>query len=100
LGLSTLTGEGLEVVRGRLASLLLDGVLPDEEIALVGARQRQSAHSAIAALAGVRQAIDAGTIEVAAWEARQARVALEELVGGVTSDQILSAVFSSFCIGK
>jgi tRNA modification GTPase len=100
LGLSVPTGDGLEAVRNRLASLLLDGTLVEEEIALVGARQRQAALSALAALENVRRAIETGTLEVAAWEARQAWIALEELVGGVSSDQILSAVFSSFCIGK
>jgi tRNA modification GTPase len=100
LGLSVRTGEGLEAVRDRLASLLLDGALADEEIALVGTRQNQAARSALVALDNTRQSIEAGAIEVAAWEARQARIALEELVGGVSSDQILSAVFSSFCIGK
>lgn len=100
LPLSVRTGAGLEGVRDRLARLLLDGALADEDIALVGARQNQAARSALAALDNTRLAIETGAIEVAAWEARQARIALEELVGGVSSDQILSEVFSSFCIGK
>jgi tRNA modification GTPase len=100
LELSVRSGDGLERLRDRLASLLLDGALADEEIALVGARQRQAALSALGSLDNVRRHIGTGAVEVAAWEARQAWIALEELVGGVSSDQILSAVFSSFCIGK
>lgn len=100
IGMSVRSGAGLEQVRSRLADLLLEAALADEEIALVGARQRQAAESALASLDRVRETIGTGAVEVAAWEARQAWIALEELVGGVNSDQILSAVFSSFCIGK
>ncbi|MEN9309148.1 MAG: hypothetical protein RL173_3080 [Fibrobacterota bacterium] len=100
IGLSVATNAGLEMVRERLAALLLEGTLEPEEIALVGQRQKQAAQVALVALASSRTAIEEGSIEIAAWEARHARVALEELVGIVSSDHVLSAVFSSFCIGK
>lgn len=97
---SVANGSGLESVRSRLAGLLLDGVLAPEDVALVGARQKQAAMAALSGLERVREAILSGAVEVAAWEARHARIALEELVGNVASDQILTAVFTSFCIGK
>ena len=97
---SAVAGTGLDAVRELLAGLLLDEALAEGEVALVGARQRQAASSALDNLVATRRAIADGAVEIAAWEARQARVALEELVGEVAPDQILDAVFSSFCIGK
>ncbi len=100
IAVSATAGKGLDVVRDRLAELLGEGELGEGEIALVGARQRQAAVAARTSLIEARGAIEAGVVEIAAWHARQARLALEDLVGVVTSDQVLAAVFSSFCIGK
>jgi tRNA modification GTPase len=38
--------------------------------------------------------------ELAAEELRQAQHALGEITGTYTSDDLLGAIFSSFCIGK
>jgi tRNA modification GTPase len=38
--------------------------------------------------------------ELMAQELRQAQDALGEIVGRVTSDELLGQIFSSFCIGK
>lgn len=100
LALSVGSKGALEAVRARLAELLLDDALAVEDVALVGARQRQAAQAALASLEAAKRAILDGAVEIGAWEARQARLALEELVGEVAPNQILDAVFSSFCIGK
>jgi tRNA modification GTPase len=38
--------------------------------------------------------------ELAAEELRQAQQALGEITGSYTSDDLLGAIFGSFCIGK
>jgi tRNA modification GTPase len=38
--------------------------------------------------------------ELAALELREAQRELGEIVGDVTSDELLGRIFSSFCIGK
>ncbi len=38
--------------------------------------------------------------EIAAFELREAQRELGEVVGDVTSDELLGQIFSSFCIGK
>ncbi|ODV10503.1 MAG: tRNA uridine-5-carboxymethylaminomethyl(34) synthesis GTPase MnmE [Rhodanobacter sp. SCN 68-63] len=70
LWLSARTGEGLDALRARLRE-----------------------HAA-AVLAATR----AG--ELAAEELRQAQHALGEITGSYTSDDLLGAIFGSFCIGK
>ncbi len=84
----------------RLSELLDSSQLAPDEIALVGERQRQEACRAQRELESCRGAIAQGRPEIAAWHARQARCALEELLGEITPDEVLGAVFSSFCIGK
>lgn len=84
----------------RLSELLDSTHMAPGEIALVGERQRQAALGARDELLRGREAIGQGRPEIAAWHARLARNALEELLGEITADEVLGAVFSSFCIGK
>ncbi len=100
VALSVACGEGLDGLRDRLAELLAGERLGSEEIALVGIRQRQAADAALISLTQAAERLRVQEPEVAAWHTRQALSALEELVGEIPSDEILAAVFSSFCIGK
>ncbi|HXP91307.1 MAG TPA: GTPase [Fibrobacteria bacterium] len=97
---SATAAEGLEPLRERLSQLLAGDRLGPEEISLVGQRQRQAAQSALGSLAQTADRILAQEPEIAAWHARQALSALADLVGEVPPDEVLGAVFSSFCIGK
>jgi tRNA modification GTPase len=99
LWLSVKTGEGLDVLRNYLKQLAGAG---SGEGAFSARRRHVLAleyvegHLTHAAnvLAGTR----AG--ELAAEELRQAQHALGEITGTYTSDDLLGAIFSSFCIGK
>ncbi|QQS05615.1 MAG: tRNA modification GTPase [Fibrobacterota bacterium] len=90
----------LAALCAKLSELLDSSVMAPDEIALVGERQRQAACRARSELDSCRGGILQGRPEIAAWHARQARGALEELLGEITPDEVLGAVFSSFCIGK
>jgi tRNA modification GTPase len=47
------------------------------------------------------KALEAGTpVAVASAQLRPAETALEELLGLISTDEILDRVFSEFCIGK
>lgn len=99
LWLSVKTGEGLEALRQQLKQL-------------AGAGSGEGAFSArrrhIVALEQVaehldhaaRVLIDTHAGELAAEELRQAQHALGAITGTYTSDDLLGAIFSSFCIGK
>ncbi|MBD8898741.1 tRNA uridine-5-carboxymethylaminomethyl(34) synthesis GTPase MnmE [Rhodanobacter sp. DHG33] len=96
---SAKTGEGLDALRDHLKQL-------------AGAGSGEGAFSArrrhVLALETVRGHLDrtahalaatrAG--ELAAEELRQAQQALGEITGNYTSDDLLGAIFGSFCIGK
>jgi len=99
LWVSAKTGEGLDALRDHLKQL-------------AGAGSGEGAFSArrrhVLALETVRDRLDhaahvlaesrAG--ELAAEELRQAQHALGEITGSYSSDDLLGAIFGSFCIGK
>jgi tRNA modification GTPase len=102
IALSARTGEGLELLRDELKSLASGGSGDDNHGAFsartrhVVALERVAAHLAAAEFALVVQ--QAG--ELAAEELRHAQRDLGELTGEFSSDDLLGAIFSSFCIGK
>ena len=99
LWLSARTGEGLDALRATLRELATAG-------AGEGAFSARRRH--VVALEAVREHLDrtasalhdshAG--ELAAEELRNAQQALGEITGTYSSDDLLGAIFSSFCIGK
>ncbi|MDO1529410.1 tRNA uridine-5-carboxymethylaminomethyl(34) synthesis GTPase MnmE [Fulvimonas sp. R45] len=96
---SAKTGQGLDALRDHLKQL-------------AGAGSGEGAFSArrrhVLALEAVRGHLDAAAQalattragELAAEELRHAQHALGEVTGAYTSDDLLGAIFSSFCIGK
>jgi tRNA modification GTPase len=44
--------------------------------------------------------LDAGAGELLAEDLRQCQLRLGEITGGISSDELLGKIFSSFCIGK
>ena len=99
LWLSVKTGQGLEALRERLKQLAGAGSGEGAFSARrrhVLALERVSNH--LDCTAHVLASTHAG--ELAAEELRQAQHALGEITGTYTNDDLLGAIFSSFCIGK
>ncbi|RUL75354.1 tRNA uridine-5-carboxymethylaminomethyl(34) synthesis GTPase MnmE [Dyella choica] len=99
LWLSVKTGEGIDLLRDQLKQLAGAG-------AGEGAFSARRRH--ILALGDVSDHLartayvlrDSHAGELAAEELRQAQHALGEITGTYSSDDLLGAIFSSFCIGK
>ena len=96
--ISATTGAGLTELRRHIA-------------AKAGAEENGGAFSArarhVEALRRAIQRLDAAAVqlagkqaELAAFELREAQRELGEVVGDVTSDELLGKIFSGFCIGK
>ncbi len=100
---SSLTGAGLAELRHTLAEAAFGGLvaLGDVEPVVTRARHRSAlerARDELDAFAAAREhRVDA---VVAATHLRAAVEALDELVGAVTPDDVLDAVFRTFCVGK
>lgn len=99
---ATLTGEGLSDLRERLLQLVFGNLRIAEETPLV-TRERHVRQLRLA-LRAVQEFEEARRkrhpAEVAATHLQEATLHLEELLGIVTTEDVLDVVFRSFCVGK
>lgn len=95
-------GHGLETLRAAMLSATFAGLAGQEEQPLVTRRRHARAlEQARASMAGFRGVWSGGhPPEIAATHLHDAVLALEELLGVVTNEDVLDALFSSFCVGK
>jgi len=102
LKISAKTGEGIEsLTESMLKAVRGDGPTPSDEAVLTNARHRQGI---LKGVERVKEAIDATgggqSPELVALEIADALIALGEIVGQTTPDDVLDLIFSRFCIGK
>ena len=97
IGVSALTGEGLEALRARLAGTARALTESSGPPPLTQARHRAALQEAAARLAG---AAIADLAELRAEDLRLALRALGRITGSVGVEDILDTLFARFCIGK
>ncbi|MCY3794193.1 MAG: tRNA uridine-5-carboxymethylaminomethyl(34) synthesis GTPase MnmE, partial [Gammaproteobacteria bacterium] len=96
---SCLTGDGIEALKGAIKQRVgFTG-----EGSTFSARQRhiEALNAALSALENAAQRLeDNAAAEVIAEELRLAHLALGEITGETTPDDLLGSIFATFCIGK
>jgi tRNA modification GTPase len=97
LGVSALTGEGLDILRAHLADTARSLTESSGPPPLTQARHRVALQEAAARLAG---ATTAELPELRAEDLRLALRALGRITGSVGVEDILDTLFARFCIGK
>lgn len=104
LSVSAVTGEGLDSLTQRIASLLADqfGAAVSEAPLLTRQRHRLAVEAARTELLAfdTAWALNDPPSSVAAIHLREAAHHLGELIGSIEVDDVLDRVFSSFCVGK
>ena len=100
--MSALKGWGVEEFNGELVGLVTRGMENFREgVVITNQRHRDCLQRAKRAVEQACESLAAGlSFECAALDIREALEALRELVGEVTSEDILREIFSTFCIGK
>ncbi|HEX5633097.1 MAG TPA: GTPase, partial [Gemmatimonadales bacterium] len=98
---SAVTGQGLDALRRAIARRAFAGGEDALEPLLLRERHRDALGKALAELdeAG-RHLVPRGDAVLAAHHLGAAVAALEELLGSVTTDEVLAQVFAGFCVGK
>jgi tRNA modification GTPase len=98
LGISVVSGYNVDELLTRLAGFVSGSLDGETDMASINERQRVALECARSALQDV---VDhPQTPEIVAGSLREATHALEALIGRIGVDDILSEVFSRFCIGK
>jgi tRNA modification GTPase len=95
--LSAKTGAGVELLRNKLLEAA-GWQAAGEGIFMARARHLDALARGAEHLAAARQA--SAQLELFAEELRLAQVALSEITGEFTADDLLGEIFSKFCIGK
>lgn len=96
LGVSAVTGDGIDALWREVRSRALDLLPTAGEIAL----NRRQAECLGSAAASLRLAAAATDIAIVAHNLTAAREALNRLTGSSGIDDVLDALFSRFCLGK
>jgi tRNA modification GTPase len=99
---SALTGQGIEQLRSKILRLAGgDGHAQPESGFLTNVRHQKLVHDSIAALDAATSAVPRKTPhEMLLLDLYGALRPLDEITGATTADDILTLIFSSFCIGK
>ena len=99
---STVDGSGLDELSALVERLFTDGALDSRRDAvLTNARQHASALSALEAIRRALETLGKGyPLDLCCTDAESAMEALGELDGRRVSEDIVSEIFSHFCVGK
>lgn len=101
LTLSAKSNNGVEKIKEKLASLVDLKQLDSGNIIISNARHYSSLKEANESLTNVLSAMEQGIPgDLLAIDIRSALHSLGEIVGEVTSDDLLKNIFGKFCIGK
>jgi len=100
IALSAKTGNGIPLLRQHLKECM--GYSSNQEGEFIARRRHLDAlRRAGEFLAnGEQEFLSTGSGELLAEDLRQAQIALSEITGEFSSDDLLGEIFSSFCIGK
>lgn len=100
--LSAKTGEGLSSLKTAITDILVREIPPSDTVVITNVRHAEMLRQAKDALERTLQTLEDPyvTTDIAALELRTATDALSALTGQISAPEILSTVFSRFCIGK
>ncbi|TFG63426.1 MAG: tRNA uridine-5-carboxymethylaminomethyl(34) synthesis GTPase MnmE [Gemmatimonadales bacterium] len=100
--LSVRTGEGLELLRARMLGVVFSGLQEAEEVPLVTrGRHSRALGQAKKSLKQFRETWEKGyPPEIASAHLQDAVLPLEDMLGAITNEDVLDALFSNFCVGK
>jgi tRNA modification GTPase len=100
--ISCTTGFGLEQLKDRIKELVWSGAAgADMSDVMINSRHEEALQRARHAVSNTIETLVNGlSIELAAMDLRLAVNAIGEIVGKTTTEDLLDAIFSQFCIGK
>lgn len=102
VSISAKTGDGIEqllaVIRGWIRQT---GIDQHDSALSINERHRVALSAALKSVeAATRALADGAETELAIFDVKSAAVALGEIIGETTTDEILGEIFGNFCIGK
>ena len=94
-------GSSLEPLEARLNDGMVEAGSASEDVLIANARHADALQAALDALLKAHAGLDGATSgELVAYDLREALQHLGSITGEIVADDLLSSVFSRFCIGK
>lgn len=100
IGVSCHTGEGIDRLIGRLASLAGESMAVGDAPLLTRARHRDALQEVAAALGRISDGTEGSELALVAEDLRVAMTAMGRITGQVGVEDLLDRIFGEFCIGK
>lgn len=99
--ISALKGDGIEELKDLIFNSVISGKHTGEEIIVTKLRHKIALENTKKALQNALESFTKGEpLEISAMFLREGLSYLGQIVGVVTTDEILNLIFSEFCIGK
>ena len=99
--ISAKNGWGIEDLKQKIVDLTAQGVNLNEQLVLTNERHRNGLEQSLQALNRCQESLEAGfTYDCLTVDLQEALYHLQELIGEVTTEDILDNLFANFCIGK
>lgn len=101
LSISALRGDGIEVLKKRIVSEIREDLPRDNDVVLTNMRHYEALKKVLAALSEAEKSMnDNMTADLIVIDLRDALYHLGTITGKITSEDVLTSIFSRFCIGK
>lgn len=102
ISISCATGAGVEDLKDAIQKMFLHGLASTENYeVMINSRHADALSRANSGIVNTIEALESNaSIELAAMDLRLAVNAIGEIVGKTTTEDLLDAIFSQFCLGK
>ena len=101
ISISALKGIGVDDLKKSMVAAVKQRIDEQGDVLLTNARHYEAMNKVLAALGEVRKGMDVDiTPDLLVIDIRDALYHLGTITGKITNDEILSSIFSRFCVGK
>lgn len=100
ISISTNTGEGFEKLKSKILEITNISNFSNDSLIITNERHKNALVRANKSLLRTIENINNDTLDLVSIDIKQAYIDLGEITGNTTSEEIIDAIFSKFCLGK
>ncbi len=100
IAISTANGNGFETLKSKILELTHLSNLSSDSLVITNERHKNALTRASESLKRAIDSISANSLDLVSIDIKQAYLELGEITGSTTSEEIIDAIFSKFCLGK